>query len=232
MLTSDYVGRLYAFLEKYGEKGLVVLKVAYEIATDPSVDHRLGDFSFKHLALKLASMGLNYNPANLLRILEKEYGVIEKTYSSSNQTWWRFLDLEAVRSVISEYFGTPLSDPKIRALLVKYKSIEPGRLIEWLKKLLTKENLSSVEKEEFKAFAFRELDKITALLEEMQKYEDVFRGEIAALLEILSLAEAVSSRLEKPGLRYASQGRGVVLGASARSSLLKDTASTERHSLT
>ncbi|MEM1879294.1 MAG: hypothetical protein QXJ18_05995, partial [Desulfurococcaceae archaeon] len=106
MYTQTYT-RLIAFLEKYGEKGLIVLKTAFDLSQDPHIDHRLGDFSFKHLVLKLTSIGFNYNPVNLLRILEKEYGIIEKSYSSSNQTWWRFVDIEAVRRVLSEYYNTP-----------------------------------------------------------------------------------------------------------------------------
>jgi hypothetical protein len=195
--TQTYT-RLIAFLEKYGEKGLIVLKTAFDLSQDPHIDHRLGDFSFKHLVLKLTSIGFNYNPVNLLRILEKEYGIIEKSYSSSNQTWWRFVDIEAVRRVLSEYYNTPFEDPAIKALHIKYKSLEPKTRLDWLKRLLAKDKLTSADKELFKNFVFTELDKITQLISEMEKYEEVFKGEIAILKELLHLADLVSSRIEKP----------------------------------
>ncbi|MEM4904145.1 MAG: hypothetical protein QXL28_04160, partial [Desulfurococcaceae archaeon] len=103
MQQLNVADRVRLFLEKFGERGLVVLKAAYEVAQDPNIDHRFGDFSFKHLVLKLSSAGFVYNPANVLRLLEKEYGVVEKSYSSSSQTWWKFVDMEATRSVLNEY---------------------------------------------------------------------------------------------------------------------------------
>lgn len=187
--------KLPAFLEKYGEKGLIVLKAAYEISQDPNVDHRLGDFSFKHLVLKLISMGFNYNPINMLRILEKEYGIIAKSYTSSNQTWWRFVDIEAVRAVLSEYYGVEFDDPRVKALLIKYKSLEPQNTLNWLKKLIAKSKLSTADREMFKNFVFSELDKVVTLISEMEKYEEVFRGEIQLLREILALADIVSNKL-------------------------------------
>lgn len=196
MNTQAY-SKLAAFLERFGEKGLLVLKAAFDISQDPNIDHRLGDFSYKHLVLRLASMGLQYNPVNLLRVLEKEYGVIEKSYSSSNQTWWRFSDLESVKRVLSEHYNIEADDPKIRALLIKYKSLEPVMLLDRLRKLLVKERLTANDKEAFKEFVFSELDKITMLINEMEKYEEVFHGEISTLREILALADLVASKLSK-----------------------------------
>lgn len=225
--TSVYE-KLRLFLERFGEKGLLVLKAAYEVSQDPNIDHRLGDFSFKHLVLKLSSMGLVYNPINILRILEKEYKVVEKSYSSSNQTWWRFTDIEAVRIALSETYGFNLEDPRLRALLIKYKSMEPRSLLEALKRMVFKERLTASDKEVFKNFVFTELDKVVELLREMEKYEEVFPGEIAVLREILSLADIVSSKLEKPHRALSTQSTGALTNVSARDSFYENTTSYER----
>jgi hypothetical protein len=218
--------RLRLFLEKYGDKGLIVIKAAFEVAQDPYVDHRYGDFSFKHLVLKLQSQGFRYNPVNLLRVLEKEYGVIEKAYSSSNQTWWRFVDFEAVRSVLSEYYGVSYEDPRLKYLLIKYRSLEPNTVLDTLRRLAYKENLTSGDKEVFKEIVFNVLDKVLDVLREMEKYEDVFTSEISIIREILNLAEAVSSKLVTKRSSFSRVEDAV--NAYFRASALKDTPSYKR----
>ena len=124
--------RVLDFLEKYGDKGFIVLKTAIEISLSNTNNRRFGDFSYQSLVFRLNSMGIGYNPSNILRILEREYGVIEKTYSSSRQKWYRFIDLDAVREALYEYsYGT--SDPRIRILKIKYNSLEPYSLLQRLR---------------------------------------------------------------------------------------------------
>ncbi|MEM1628586.1 MAG: hypothetical protein QXP02_03155 [Desulfurococcaceae archaeon] len=199
MSNTSLRENIRAFLERYGEKALMVLKTAYDISRDPSVDHRIGDFSFKHLVSRLYNMGINYNPVNILRIMEKEYNIIEKSYTSSNQTWWRFRDIELVREILGEMLsGVDKGDPRTKALLVKYRSLEPLRTRDLLRRLAFKTELSNADKNVFKEFVFKELDKIISVLSEMEYYEDYFAPEIAMLREILNLAEMVSAKLEKP----------------------------------
>jgi len=193
------------FLSRYGEKALLVLKIAYSIARDPSIDHRLGDFSYKHIVFKLAEMGLTYNPVNILKIMEKTYGIIEKTYSSKNQTWWRFKDIDAVRDALGEAINPSIpEDPGVRLLMVKYRSLEPWRLHSTLERLAFKDRLSEVDKEVFRRIVFNELEKITSILNEMMRYEEVFSSEIKMLNDILYLAEVVARKLEKPGATVGS----------------------------
>jgi len=219
---------LRLFIEKYGEKALFILRAMYELSQDPTIDHRLGDFSYKHLVLKLGSMGLVYNPINMLRLLEKELGIIEKSYVSSNQTWWRIVDLEAVRSVLGEYFGVEVEDPRVKALLIKYRSLEPRSILESLRRMALKENLSRHEREEFKKFVFNTLDKIIELLSEMENYEEVFTAEITVLKEILGLADIVSSKIDKPRSRIIMKKTGETLDADTRINTVENPTSTER----
>lgn len=185
-----------SFLDKYGEKGLLVLKAAIEVTEDPYIDHRLGDFDYKRLYLRLLKYGFNYAPQNLLRILEKDYGVIERTYTSSNQKWWRFLDLDAVKEALEEYMGlTKVDDPKLTLIRIKYRSLDPINLLNNLKKLLVKDNLSNVDKEFFQKLAFETLEKVVSILNEMQGFEEHFVEEIRVLNEILRFAEAVSLKV-------------------------------------
>lgn len=223
--------RLSLFLERYGEKGLIVLKAAYDVSQDPNIDHRLGDFSYKHLVLRLLSMGFNYNPVNMLRIMEREFEVIEKTYSSSNQTWWRFIDIESVRRIIAERIGLPFDQPEIKALLIKYRSLEPSLILDSLRKMLAKETLSMADKEFFTRFVFNTLDKIVSLIHEMEKYEEVFAGELNVLKEIISLADLVSSKLDKPKKEIYSSVKGNIY-VNTRASLVKDNAGYSRDSST
>ena len=189
--------RVLEFLSNYGDKGFIVLKTALETALDPNIDHRLGDFSFKYLVFKLRKLGINYNPANLLRILEKEYGIIEKSYSSSNQKWWTFVDLETTRRALLEYSGsTEVNEPKLRLLLIKYKSLEPSRILTTLRRLSFKNTLNAIDKKVFREIVFNELDQIVTILEEMMAYEDIFNEEILVLEEIISLAEMIASKIE------------------------------------
>ncbi|MEM1638982.1 MAG: hypothetical protein QXJ69_02740 [Desulfurococcaceae archaeon] len=228
MIEFNIREKIKLFLERYGEKGLIILKAAYDISQDPNIDHRLGDFSYKHLALKLASLGFSYNPINMLRILEKDYGIIEKSYSSSNQSWWRFIDIEAVRSALGEYYGASIEDPRVRLLLIKYKSIEPWSTLEMLRRLAFKENLTNSDKENFKNFVFNNLDKIVELLNNMEKYEEVFAGEISVLREILNLADLVSSKIEKPRSRISSYNIGALVDVNTRNNFYKNTSIRER----
>ncbi|MEM4718353.1 MAG: hypothetical protein QXE81_06345 [Desulfurococcaceae archaeon] len=228
MINLNAYERIMLFLEKYGEKGLLVLKAAYDISQDPNVDHKLGDFSFKHLVLRLTSIGLNYNPINILRIMEKEYRIVEKSYSSSNQTWWRFVDVDAVRSILSDQYGAQLEDPVIKSILIKYRSIEPRSIVDTLKRLLVKEGFTNADKEIFKNIVFNVLDKVVWLINEMEKYEEVFNPEIRVLKEILNLADMVSNKLDKPRNKIYMSSDGA-LNANTRVDLIENTDSIKRY---
>lgn len=188
--------RVIDFLNKYGDKGYIVLKTIIDIANDPEIDHRLGDFSYKHLVFKLNKMGVNYSPHNIVRILEKEYGLIEKTYISTTQKWWRLVDPETIRKTILEYStGVDLEDPDLKLLVIKYRSLEPLNILNTLRRLVVKDKLSSSDKELFRKIVFNELETIIGLINNMQQHEELFNEEIKVLREIISLAERISLKI-------------------------------------
>ncbi|MEZ0394411.1 MAG: hypothetical protein ABWK00_05160 [Desulfurococcaceae archaeon] len=194
MIVKDTRAALREFLAKYGERAELVLRIAFEVSTDPNVDHRLGDFSYKHLVARLLSMGISYNPANLLRIMERDYGIIDKSYVSSNQTWWRFVDQDAVREALS---GGAWDDPKISVILVKYRSLEPLSMLEALRRLYSKQRLSDADRKFLKRLAFEELPLVIQVMGEMEEHEEAFSAELKILREIVGLAEKVSAKLSR-----------------------------------
>lgn len=188
--------RVIDFLNKYGDKGYVVLKTIVEIAFDPEIDHRLGDFSYKHLVFKLSKMGIEYSPHNMMRILEKEYGLIEKTYISTTQKWWRLVEPETIRKTILEYSsGLDLEEPELKLLAIKYRSLEPLNILNILRRLVVKDKLSNSEKELFRKIVFNELETITSLINKMQQYGELFKEELRTLGEVVNLAERISMKI-------------------------------------
>lgn len=195
-IENTIKSRVIDFLNKYGDKGYIVLKTIIELTNDPEIDHRLGDFSYKHLVLKLRRIGIDYSPHNMIRILEKEYGLIEKTYISTTQKWWRLVDPETIRNTILEHSsGYSLEEPGLKLLVIKYRSIEPIYILNTLRRLVVKDKLNSSDKEFFKKIVFNELETIIDLHNKMQQYEEVFREELKILREIINLAERVSLKI-------------------------------------
>ncbi len=186
--------RVLEFLMRYMDKGLLVLKTAYEISLENHGYKRPGDFDYRSLVIRLRSMGINYNPSNLLRILEKEYGIIERSYSTSTQKWFIFTDIDAVREALNEYMGLsiPEENPKIKALRIKYNSLDVENILKSLKNMYRKTRLNKYDKEFLEKLAFEYIDKIVELIDRMSEYESIFQKEISILHEIISLAEIVS----------------------------------------
>lgn len=208
--SGDVVrARVLEFLEKYGDRGVVVLRTALEISFDNSIaSRRLGDFSYQQLVMRLRAMGINYNPANLLRILEREYGVIEKTYDSSNQKWYRFVDIESTRQALDEYLGGSVEqeDPRVQYLRIKYKVLEPLKVLKTLRSLSSKKVLGRSDKRFFKEFVFTDLSRIIGLMEEMMEYHDAFTRELRVLNEILMLSTKIAEAMEGGGFKTGSFG--------------------------
>ncbi len=201
----EYIGgrelvkaRVRDFVGRYGDKGVVVLRAALDIALSGG-RKVLGDFSYRDLVIRLRSMGIEYNPSNILRILERNYGIIDKSFSSSKQTWYRFVDIDAVREALYESSYSGVEDYRVRSLRIKYRSLRPERIREFLRGLLHKSSLSRYDVMRFRDFSFKDLDLLVDLVERMEEYEDLFRQEIAVLREILELADRVASRIEGRG---------------------------------
>ncbi len=168
-------------LYKYGEKAFVVLKAAYEVYQSNSVTGKklLGDFDFKSLINKLREKGFNYNPNQLLRIMERDFGIIETTYRSSTQRWWRFNDPSAVSKALDIYEGKHCeaveSDPGITLLRLQVEVVDIDTLLKVLSELISKESLTVAEKNKVKQLLFDEVPLIVKLFKETQGLEEDFK---------------------------------------------------------
>jgi len=182
------------FIAEYGERGLIVLKSILEEYLTPKGRAVLGDFSFQGLKKRMLSYGIRYNPAPLLRILEKNLGLIETTYKSSTQRWWRVIDINAIRAALGSNEETV--DPGARLLRIQFYSLEPYSSIEKLKRLADKPSkLTSRERSWFREFVFETLPRITRFLEVSEDYEEQLFTERELARMIFELAERVSIRI-------------------------------------
>jgi len=181
------------FIAQYGDRGKVVLKAIYEEAVYPSSDAKLGDFSFKSLKRRLTNYGLNYNPSPLLRILEREVGLIETSYKSSNQHWWKVTNLNLLRRIIENSLYE--DNPRIRLFRIQFYSIDPLGVLEYLKKISRKRRLLESDKKRFRTIVFDVLPTIVRFLEDTEEYEGELSIEREMSMQILDLAETVSFKL-------------------------------------
>ena len=198
MEEFDHVrARVLEFLDKYGEKGVLLLEAILEAADQPYSGVRHGDFSYKQVVHILRRRGVSYNPSNLLRVLERTYGLIEKTYFSSNQRWWVLVDRDGVRAALDEYLGVDevIEEPRRRVLEAKYAALDPENLLDTLRRLAAKPRLGPMDKRMYREIAFGELDHVASLLEEMAAYPHIFRREIKVLSQILAYAERVARKI-------------------------------------
>jgi len=205
-VSSDVVYAVRQALAKYGAKVKIVLETALEIAKSNRLkgEDSLGDFDFRSLVEALRFRGFNYNPSQLLRILEREYGIIETSYRSNNQHWYRFKDLEAVESALSgsrwsalQSSGYAFLDPKAAMLKIQIKSLRPMEVLNFLKTLLMKPRITTRDAERFEEFAFNKLPRIVDVLRRAEDYEDVLSAEIGVLKEIIEMAYEVAERISR-----------------------------------
>ena len=208
-VSNDIVFAVRQALSKYGTRVKIVLETALEIAKSNRLrgSDRLGDFDFKSLVESLRAKGFYYNPSQLLRILEREYGIVETSYRSSNQHWYRFRDLEAVEKALSlrseeviPYPGGTLLDPDVVLLRIQIRSLRPMEMLNFLKNLLMKPRITSRDAEKFERFAFTKLPKVVKLLKQAEDYEDALAAELKVLREVVELAYEVAERVAKVDL--------------------------------
>jgi len=193
MLLS-YDARLNAFLEDYGDRGRAVLEAALRRAEELSAygNNSLGDFDYRGVKENLEKMGERANPSTLLGVMERKYGLIETSYKSSKQHWWRFYDFSAIAKALR---GVEEGDEDKKIVLAMYASLEPKKLLGSLKKISSKPRLDHADKVLFRKIAFDDLDKVGEVLNKMMERESEFKEEIGILKEIIRMAEEISIKL-------------------------------------
>ena len=167
------------FLMKYGERGKAVIKAALEISQEYKDMGRwdLGHFNFKGLVRKLEELGIHYNPSRLLRIMEREYGIIETSYRSGTQRWFIFSDLEAIRKVLKSLESDSsflIDDPEVFALKLQVNALEVDSIYKKVREMSGKPRLSSVDKDFLRRIIFKDLPVIAKVLKETYRYDGLF----------------------------------------------------------
>ncbi|MCX8195813.1 MAG: hypothetical protein N3F67_01870 [Acidilobaceae archaeon] len=194
---------LRAFLAEYGERAELLLRLMLEEARSPS-RLRLGDFSLKGIKDRLKVMGVEYNPVPLLAKLEKEVGIIETSYRSSTQRWWRILDRELVEELLGRREELSI---RARMLRAQIYALNPQGMKEALKGMLGR-RLSEAERSRLRKMAFEELPLLVKVLEEAKELgEEALEEEVRLLEEVLELFELVAIRSTEapaagPSLRH------------------------------
>ncbi len=189
------------FLARYGEKGYLVIKAILSAADSNWLGGSLGDFSYKMLREKLEEMGVSYNPSPLLSRLEKTYGLIETTYKSGGQHWWRIVDREALERGVRLYEGVEEPDPqedygetsyRVKLLRIQFYSLNPQSLLETLARLSRKKRLADYDRRVLRRIVFEELPLLVDFLEKAQEeYPEELSQEISLAETILDMVEKI-----------------------------------------
>lgn len=202
MVTETLRLQLLEAYSRFGERLLMVLRAATSITKERKIrgEPGLGDFDHRSLAERLRAYGLNYNPSLLLRALERDYGIIETSYKSSTQHWYRFkVEPEALEQLLRYFEGAAqsLEEPEVALLKVQLKSLQPNFWLRKLKELAVKPRLSESDRRMFQRFSFNELPRLVRILKRAEAYEDALYAETSLIKELLSLAHLVSERLNE-----------------------------------
>ncbi|BDC18115.1 hypothetical protein [Acidianus sp. HS-5] len=178
-------------LLRFGDRCKAILKVAISIA-ESNDKKELGDFDYKTLVEKLQGDGFDKDPKMILRALERDYGIIETSYRSANQHWWRFIDIEGVKDAI----GDSVEDPEIQLIKIQANSLNLAELERKLRFMLNKSTLSDVDKALFRKIAFEELNYVMEVYRKASMYEETY-DIVERIKIILNLAAKVSSKIGK-----------------------------------
>ncbi len=194
------------FLAKYGDKGHAVLKAILAASRTRLGGPRLGDFSYRDVKEFLARQGISYNPSPLLSKLEKEYGLIETTYKSGGQHWWRIVDPDSIERAVARYEGaeeSPDEEPyRARMLRIQFYALNPDRIMETLYRLQRRKRLTPHEQKLLRQIVFEDLPRIVEFLEEAEaSYPEELHAEILMAEAILQLAERIVVGSRRAGSR-------------------------------
>ncbi len=204
-------------LMRYGERALYVLKAALEVSEEYSALGRRtpGDFDNKGLIRKLKEWGITYNPSQLLRIMERDYGIIETVYRSATQRWWKFSDITAVKEAIRYFEGDSeefVEDPEHYVLSLQIDVIDTDRLLNEVKAMYSKSRLSVADKNRLKQIVVEELPTIAKVMKEAQKYENRYRDFIRKCVFLMKLVGEVLRKMKLGGTtKYALEERDVAV---------------------
>jgi hypothetical protein len=216
-MVGNIRDRTTEFLLRFGDRGKTVVSIA--LMCEPT---QLGDFSYKCVQEKIVERGYDFDPKMLLRSMEKDYGITETSYKSTNQHWWRFLDKKQVEEAISP----EEEDPAITVVKIQAESLDMPSAERKLSVLMRKPKLSEIDKRIFRQFSFEELPLFVKIYNDAMQYEETQEiGE--RIKKIINMARAVAMKINEKesynqGLLKKEREREDYNANSVRLSDLKD----------
>jgi hypothetical protein len=190
-------------LTRYGDRALYVLKAGLELLDENRLLGKKipGDFDGRSLNRKLREWGISYNPNQLLRTLERDYGIIETTYRSSTQRWWRFVDEKAVRAALKIYEGDSefIDDPEIFMLELQVEITNIDSILRELKELVSKSRLSLAERQRVKDIVINVLPEIVKVYKQTIKHQGKFKEFNTKVITVMKYSKELV-RLIKEGM--------------------------------
>ncbi|MEL9940303.1 MAG: hypothetical protein QW632_02630 [Ignisphaera sp.] len=186
---------------RYGQRFLFVVKAAIAAARENKLhgNNMLGDFDYRGVVERLNSMGFSYNPSLLLKTLERDYKIIETSYKTSNQHWYKFkYNVEIIESIINSISkgSEELDDPDIALVRIQLQSLRPRYWLNKLKTMSIKERLTKTDIRLFQQFSFNVLPKLVKVLKRAEEYEDELFAEINMLKEVIQLAQLIAEKID------------------------------------
>ena len=177
-------------LSRYGGRAYYVLKAAIEVTEENRRLglSRLGDFDYRSLVSKLRSWGIEYNPSNLLKVLEREYGIVRTVYRSSNQRWWVFTDATSVKLALAEGREDPVGDPDEELLSIQVAALDVDRLIAELTAILSRERLTTLDERRVREIVLGELPPVVEVYKRALAYGEKFSDFVGKVRMALDLA--------------------------------------------
>ncbi|WP_238025639.1 hypothetical protein [Metallosphaera javensis (ex Hofmann et al. 2022)] len=185
LLIGGIKDRLTEALLKY-DKASIILRVAISIV-DERGRGEVGDFDYRTLTSRLLELGYDFEPKMILRALERDYGIIETSYKSSNQHWWRFIDLESVRESLDQ--GE--EDPEIVLIRTQAMSLGLEDLERKLHSLLQRGVKSDVDRAIFRKIAFEDLPLLLDVYRRSVQFEET-KDITTRIKKILTLASRIA----------------------------------------
>ncbi|MEZ0289719.1 MAG: hypothetical protein ABWJ42_01345 [Sulfolobales archaeon] len=206
--TSNIKTLLSDFLVRYGERGRAVLEAclrAYErisLKQKNSIPALPGDFDYRTLVEELGSMGYSYNPSPILRILEREYGLIRTTLHTSRQRWFVFSSKEVV-DVLNEYIlkasnNLGEEDPELLVIKIQLLSLRIDRIKEFLTTLSSKDRWSEIDYERLRKISLKALPQLLRIYRKLRRKDDETSDSLAReLKEIFNLLNKIVLKASK-----------------------------------
>lgn len=188
---------LRIFVAEHGERARMLLRFILEESSRSR--EGLGDFSFKDIKERFKAAGIEYNPSPLLAKLEREIGIIETTYRSTTQRWWRVIDRDSIEEALG---GERELSLRARVLRAQFYSLRPRELMDLLERAKGRQ-IGEAERARLRKAAFEELPLLLRVVEEARA-----SGEEEALADEIRLAETLIKLFEE-----------VIVGSAAREGL-------------